>query len=356
MAAPAPLRRRPLPGQRPVVRPAARVATLHGYLELTRSLGLDPEELLSAVRLRPADLADPDAWVPAAAVGRLLELTAERSGREDVGLLLAQERRLSTWGRLSVVLREEPDLRSALQLLIRYEHSLNDVIRLDLAETRQGATVTVWFQVGEPVPVRQAHELAVGALVGLVRMLRDPSWQPQAVCLEHPAPTGPTQHRALLGPAVLFDQTFTGLVLAPGELDSRNTLAVVDDPQLRTYARQLLQALPEPQAPDMLQRVRELVQALLPVGRCTMARVARSLGTTPRTLHRHLAAEGQSFAEIVDATRAGLAERYLASDRHSLTDIAYLLGFAAPSAFSRWFRRRFGCSPTEWRAAARTAA
>jgi AraC-like DNA-binding protein len=50
-----------------------------------------------------------------------------------------------------------------------------------------------------------------------------------------------------------------------------------------------------------------------------------------------------------------LAERYLASDRQSLTDIAYLLGFAAPSAFSRWFRRRFGCSPTEWRAAARGA-
>ena len=82
MAAPAPPRRPPLPGPRRVVRPAARVATLHGYLELTRSLGLDPAELLSAVRLRPADLADPDAWVPAAAVGRLLELTAERSGRE----------------------------------------------------------------------------------------------------------------------------------------------------------------------------------------------------------------------------------------------------------------------------------
>jgi AraC-like DNA-binding protein len=353
--APAPPRRSSLAGQRRVARPSARVATLHGYVELTRSLGADPERLLSAVRLRPADLADPDAWVPAATVSRLLELTAEESGREDVGLLLAQERRLSTWGRLSVVLREEPDLRSALELLIRYEHSLNDVIRLDLAETRQGATVTVWFQVGEPVPVRQAHELAVGALVGLVRMLREPTWQPRAVSLEHAAPKRPTQHRALLGPTVHFDQPFTGLVLAPGELDSPNTLAALDDPQLLTYARQLLQALPEPHDADLLHRVRELVQALLPVGRCTMARVARSLGTTPRTLHRHLAADGKSFAGIVDATRAGLAERYLAADRHSLTDVAYLLGFAAPSAFSRWFRRRFGCSPTEWRAAARSA-
>ena len=35
--------------------------------------------------------------------------------------------------------------------------------------------------------------------------------------------------------------------------------------------------------------------------------------------------------------------------RRSLTEIAQELGFSEPSAFSRWFRRRFGCSPSEWR-------
>jgi len=34
---------------------------------------------------------------------------------------------------------------------------------------------------------------------------------------------------------------------------------------------------------------------------------------------------------------------------HALTDISYQLCFAAPSAFSRWFRDRFGVSPSEWR-------
>jgi AraC-like DNA-binding protein len=338
-----------------VIGPGTRVATLHGYARLTRSLGLDPDRLLASVRLRPADLTEPDAWLPAAAVGRLLDRTAAESGREDFGLLLAQERRLSTWGRLSVVLREEPDLRSALELLIRYERSLTDVVRYDLAERLGVGTVTVWVEIDEPVPVRQALELAVGAIVGLVRTLRDARWEPRAVCLEHRAPRRPTQHRALLGPAVFFDQDFTGVVLTSGDLDAPNVLATRDDPQLRAYTLQFLEFLPAPRQPELLHRVREVVQDLLPMGKCTMPRVARALGTTPRTLHRHLAAEGESFAGIVEATRGALATRYLATDRHSLTDVAYLLGFAAHSAFSRWFRRRFGSSPSEWRAMARSA-
>jgi AraC-like DNA-binding protein len=39
----------------------------------------------------------------------------------------------------------------------------------------------------------------------------------------------------------------------------------------------------------------------------------------------------------------------LPNPRYSLTDISELLGFEAPSAFSRWFRQQFGTSPTQWR-------
>jgi AraC-like DNA-binding protein len=58
----------------------------------------------------------------------------------------------------------------------------------------------------------------------------------------------------------------------------------------------------------------------------------------------------------VDSTRAAWAERYLANDRYTLTEVSELLGFTAPSAFSRWFRQRFGMSPTQWRDTSRHAA
>jgi len=333
------------------MRPGARGGSLHGYVGLAGSVGLEPARLLERVGLDAADLAVPDRWVPAAAVARLLELSAAESGREDFGLQLAQARRLSTVGAVSVVLRQEPDLRSALRLLARYEHSYNQALRCTLTEADGAATMAMWLEFGEPVPARQALELAVAALLGLVRRLRYPQWQPRAVCFTHPPPADLTVHRDLLGPVLRFDHEFTGLVLT--DLDSPNALADPDDPLLRIYSQRILRSLPPPPTPDLVNRVRELAQVLLPLRRCTMPQVARALGVSTRTLHRNLDARQQSFAAIVDDTRAALAEHYLAVDRYTISDVADLLGFAAASAFSRWFRRRFGTSPGAWRRAAR---
>src|SRR5687767_10885197 len=328
------------------MRPGVRTATLDGYIGLARSAGLDPGRLLGEVGLSVADLAVPDKWVPAAAVARVLERSAAASGLEDFALRLAGLRRLATLGPLSVVLRQEPDLRSALGLLCRYEHSYNEALRLRLDEAGDLATMRLWFEFGEPAPTRQALELATAALLGIIRELLGRQWEPLALCFSHRAPASATAHVAAFGPRLQFGHEFTGLVFFAAELDSPNT---VSDPLLRPYSQQLLDALVAPPAATVTAQVTQLVEMLLPLGRCSTRQVARSLGVTQRTLHRQLAAEGESFSSIVHGTREALAERYLAADRNSLTDVSELLGFTAPSAFSRWFRQRFGVSPTEWR-------
>ena len=332
------------------MRPGVRTATLDGYLRLARSVGLDPARILTNAGIAVADLAVPDTWVPAAVVSRVLERSANESGTEDFGLRLAGLRRLATLGPLSVVLSQEPDLRSALALLVRYEHSYNEALRLRLDEDGDLATMRLWFEFGEPAPTRQATELATAALLGIVRELLGRQWEPLSICFTHRAPASLDAHRAAFGPRLKFGHEFSGLVFYASELDASNT---VSDPLLRPYAQQLLNALPAPPAATVTGQVTQLVEMLLPVGRCSTHQVARSLGVTQRTLHRQLTAEGESFSAIVHRIREALAERYLPTDRYTLTDVSELLGFTAPSAFSRWFRQRFGVSPTQWRAAAR---
>ena len=138
----------------------------------------------------------------------------------------------------------------------------------------------------------------------------------------------------------------SGFTASIARADAPNTAA---DPAARAQTDEVLRALPAPRGFTASDRVRDLIEVLLPTGRCSADEVARTMGVDRRTLHRHLSVEQDTFSSIVDSTRAGLAERYLANDRYRLTKISELLGFSAPSAFTRWFRARFGESPTQWR-------
>jgi AraC-like DNA-binding protein len=61
-----------------------------------------------------------------------------------------------------------------------------------------------------------------------------------------------------------------------------------------------------------------------------------------RTIHRRLARERESFSGIIEAVRRELAARYMADGRRSMAEVSSLLGFGAPSGFSRWYRQQFG--------------
>ncbi|MER6945311.1 AraC family transcriptional regulator [Nonomuraea sp. NPDC000554] len=126
---------------------------------------------------------------------------------------------------------------------------------------------------------------------------------------------------------------------------------MLSDPLLRPYARQYLEAIASPRPTADVDRVRDLIEALLPTGRCSLQQVAHSLGVDRKTVHRHLATAGETFSSVLGATRRQLAQRYVGHQNRPLTQVAELLGFSTLSTFSRWFRNEFGSSARAWRAA-----
>ncbi|WP_116452374.1 AraC family transcriptional regulator [Blastococcus litoris] len=327
-----------------------RWAALVGFPELCRSVGLDPGRLLADVGLHLAEPLDHDTWIPAPPVALVLERAAVASGCDDFAVRLNRWRRFSHLGPISLVLREEPDLRSALDLLIRYQRAYNGVIDLRLVETGDLATVHIRVDYGRPVPVRQPLDLTAASLMTTIRGLVSAAWEPRVVCFSHPAPADLTAFHRVFGSTLRFDHEFTGVVFSARDLDAATVTA---DPGFRPYARQLLQSLAAPRPVTVADEVGSLVEFLLPLGSCSLARVSRDLGVQPRTLHRRLAAEGQSFSAIVQATRVRLATHYLANERFTLTEVSGMLGFATPSAFSTWFRQHFGTSASDWRSRTR---
>ncbi len=328
------------------MKPLVRAAALSGYAEVSRALGVDPQALLKRAGLDIGHLAPQDRWIPGAAVAQVLELSAALSGCEDFALRMVERRRFANLGPISLVVREEPDVRSALALLVRYEHMINEVLRLRLVEDDGLATVRVSLDFSEAVEARQATELAVGVTHRVLRGLLPERWRPIAVYFAHRAPAEVSTHCRLFGPVVEFDREFNGIVFFAADLDTPNVMA---DPLLHGYARQFLETVAVGADRTIPDRVGDLIEALLPTGRCSAEEVARSLGVDRRTVQRRLAGSGLTFSAMVRAKRVQLAEQFVANPRLSMTEISDRLGFTETSSFSRWFRGEFSCSPREWR-------
>ena len=326
--------------------PMARYAALTGFLDVAGEIGVDASELFARSGLDPVGLTQPDRWVPAAAVAALLEDAAACSGCEDVGLRLAEDRHLTNLGAVSLVIRDEPRLRDAMRIMIRHNDMYNEALRIRIVEGGETATLDLDLDLGSERPPRQSIELVVASLVRILTDLAGAHWHPLAVCFTHCRPSDTARHRRLLGNNVSFDHDFNGIVLRSADLDLANTLS---DPQFLPYAHQLLSPTIGPDDAVIVGRTREVIELLLPAGRCSIDHVARSLGTNRRTLHRQLHSAGTTFTEILDTTRIDLVKRLLANSNNSLTDISVMLMFSTPGNFTRWFRQRFGVTPRAWR-------
>ncbi|WP_273734164.1 AraC family transcriptional regulator [Mycolicibacterium septicum] len=323
-----------------------RYAALTGFLDVAGDIGVDAGELFARAGLDLVGLTQPDRWESAEAVAGLLEDAAACSGCDDVGLRLAENRHLTNLGPMSLVIRDEPRLGDAVQTLIRYSHMLNEALRVRVVEAGEIATVRLELNVGGSRPPRQSIELAVATLVAILTDLAGASWHPLATCFSHPQPSNIDRHRRLLGQNLSFDGDFNGIVLRSTDLDISNALA---DPSFLSYSQQLLKPRSDPADAVIVARTREVIELLLPAGRCSVDHVARSLGTNRRTLHRQLQSAGTTFTDLLDTTRVDLAKHLLTNHNNSLTDISVMLMFSTPGNFTRWFRQRFGVAPRTWR-------
>ena len=91
------------------------------------------------------------------------------------------------------------------------------------------------------------------------------------------------------------------------------------------------------------------IALLLPHGKAHADEISRKLGMSPRTLARRLAAEGLTFAGVLEELKLELAKRYLQEEDLPVSEIAWLLGYRESSAFTHAFYRWFGKAPREMR-------
>ncbi|MBA5635929.1 AraC family transcriptional regulator [Duganella sp. LX20W] len=324
-----------------------RASTLTGYLEVASRHKLNALALLAEVGITAAQVGDQEQRVPLAAVCRLLELSAERSGCATFGLEMAALRQRRDVGPIGLLMSHARTLRESLLTAERYHHLLNDALAIHIETVDDTVLIREEIIAGAGVQTRQATELAVGVLSRICRVLLGEGWRPKSVNFTHAGPADASFHRRYFGCGVHFGREFNGIVCVAADLDAPNPAA---DQALVRYAESLAAPLNAADHESIVFEVRRAIYLLLPLNEATVDGVAVKLRLSGRSLQRHLREHGTEFIDLLSDVRHELAVRYLGNPRFPIGRIAALLGYTRQASFTRWFISRFGKPPSAWRA------
>ena len=271
--------------------------------------------------------------------------SAKSANSEEFGLLVGREFKLSMKGPLGLLMREQADVRSAVEVLQRYLRYQNDYVEIRTEPVGGGLMIVPELISPRTRTSRHMIDLTVAMYVQIFRDLLGDDWSPARVALARPTPANPAPYQAILG-AVEFSASFTGFLMTNTDLA---TSLGESDPQMAREIARYIEASGAPHSASASDTVSALILRLLPDGSCTVDRVAQHLGVDRRTVHRRLAAEGKSFTQLLETARRDVASWHLTHGEQPLTEVTALVGFSSLSTFSRWFRAAYGMQPSEFR-------
>lgn len=317
-------------------------------LRACERLGLDTAAILESAGLRQADIDDPDARIPADRFDRVWREAHARAGDPELALHAAEAVPPGGYKVIDFLATSAATLGAGIRRVAEVFPIVDPRVAIDIDDLGDVVRFSLRIAAGSgvPPPPRQTYILA--AFVLRTRAATGLAWAPAAVELAFPAPPGYREYERVFAAPVRFDRPQACMLVARSLWDTPVTSAnPVLYELLRDYAHRLLHELPRP--PSLREQVAEAIRAELRVGPATLEQVARRLGVGARTLQRRLDDDATSFAEVLDAVRARLAQEYLRDREVSIHEVGYLLGFVEQSSFTRAFKRWTGSTPGLWR-------
>jgi AraC-like DNA-binding protein len=326
-----------------------RVGPVHGVPALLRDFGVDAAAVVAAAGLDMRDLADPEDLIPFRSACLLLARCVGATGCQHFGLLLGRTGGSVALGLVGLASRNQPDVRSALTLLVECLRVHDQGGGVTFAQ--EGGLVRLGYVIFEQdAPARdQVLDLAVTIGLSHLRHVCGAGWSPAQITLQRRRPADPRPWLSHLRAPVEFDAEQSSIVFTDDWLDRPVEEA---DPVLRRILEEQLRQAEAHLRTALSDEIERVVKPMLG-SRSSVERAARLLGVNRRTLARRLAREDTSFREVQQRARFSTAKDMLSGTDMPLAEIAIVLGYSDASAFTRAFHRWSGTSPSAWRRTAR---
>jgi AraC-like DNA-binding protein len=315
----------------------------------TIAAGLDAGPLLKKAGLTPQQIDDATVRLNVRDQINFLNLAADALQDDLLGFHLAQPPDLREMGLLYYVSASSDTLAQALRRTARYSTIVNEGVSLNYLNDKDATISFRYVGVSRHLD-RHQMEFFATIVVRVCRKLTGQHMFPARMRLTHRRPTVSPELVEFFGGDIEFgaasdDITFpasVGLLPVVGADPYLNRL-------LTQYCEDALARRPASLG-SFRSAVENTVVPLLPHGKAQASEIAVRLGVSQRTLARRLAAEGVTYSDVLEDLRSNLAQRYLADDALTISQIAWLLGYQEVSAFTHAFKRWIGMTPREARA------
>ena len=320
-------------------------------LDACGAMGMDTNALLAAAGLTRDAVSDPDTRIPVEKMTALWREAYARAGDPDLALHAVEALPFGAYTVIDFMARTSETIGAALARISRYFPLINTVVELPISYAGDDVRLDMIDRRGDSTLPRAYAEYTLAAVFLRTRLAAGIEFPLVRVEFAYEAPPDFCEHARIFGCEVRFGADRTGFVIARSVWDTpvqRSDSGLTE--VLERHAQMLMAQLPR--VSDAIARVRAAIQDQLKGGDPSLDNVARSLGTSRRSLQRRLADENLTYARVLDDVRSTMARAYLGQRELSIAEVAYLLGFAEQSSFTRAFRRWTGVSPAEFRRAA----
>jgi AraC-like DNA-binding protein len=283
---------------------------------------------------------DTDEFIPLRPFLRLLELCAERTGDELLGMHFGEQLPHGSLGLFHYIVVNAPTVGAALQVCVNYAQLTVNAGVITFVET-DGVGYYTWHFPEELQPRTQYIGFVVSLTISRIRHILQKPWTPRRVDLEMREPAVVEEVRRIVGHSLRFETAPTRIVIDSSDLLSPSAPAnkfLFND--ITRVAQRQTEALSNKQ--NLITKITDAINESLPYGKVCEVDVCARLSISVRTLQRDLADRGMTFRQVLDDAKKQRAQHLLTTTTLSLTEISFLLGYAELSAFSRAAKHWFG--------------
>lgn len=328
---------------------------------LVRQLGHNERALYEGLSFTPDDLKSNDSRVFVTDAIVMTDRALAMAGNEGLSFLLARELRVTIHGTLGFAALTSPTLFGAVDSVRRYLQLRMPSLKMQLTDAGDHMLFHLVTEFDIPQQYVFLAETVSATLVMLTEQLIDrEDAAEKGFELHHGKLSGvkvqlsasePSYYRSFapnLPVKFEYDQAADCLIFPKRLMDVKMRLADAEASQMaREQCEFELQKALKDQG-DIAFAVRNVLH-MTPGPLPSLEAMAERFCVSSRTLKRRLAEKDTTYREILESVLKDRAIQLLRYTNQSVSEIAYELGYADLSNFSRAFRKWTGKSASEFR-------